>query len=116
VLHLHREGPHDRRARLGSGTLLIVDDIQAARAELAARGADPSEVFHFDGTLRVTGTQGRVPGPDPERRSYSSCRLPAGDGHYEDAGHSRSKNSARKRSASMTCATRQFGAPAARRV
>ena len=54
------------------GTLLIVDDIQAARAELVAHGADPSEVFHFDGTLRVTGTQGRLPGPDPERRSYSS--------------------------------------------
>jgi len=54
------------------GTLLIVDDIQAARAELVAHGADPSEVFHFDGTLRVTGTQGRLPGPDPEQRSYSS--------------------------------------------
>jgi catechol 2,3-dioxygenase-like lactoylglutathione lyase family enzyme len=54
------------------GTLLIVDDIHAARAELVAHGADPSEVFHFDGTLRVTGTQGRLPGPDPEQRSYSS--------------------------------------------
>jgi hypothetical protein len=31
-----------------------------------------SEVFHFDGTLRVVGTQGRTPGPDPEGRSYSS--------------------------------------------
>ena len=39
-----------------------------------------------------------------------------GGADYEDAGHSRSKNSARKRSASTTCATRQFGAPAARRV
>jgi catechol 2,3-dioxygenase-like lactoylglutathione lyase family enzyme len=54
------------------GVLLVVDDIQAARAELGARGADPSEVFHFDGTLRVTGTQDRLSGPDPERRSYSS--------------------------------------------
>ena len=54
------------------GMLLIVDDIQAARAELAAHGAAPSEVFHFDGTLRVTGTQDRRPGPDPERRSYAS--------------------------------------------
>jgi catechol 2,3-dioxygenase-like lactoylglutathione lyase family enzyme len=54
------------------GVLLIVDDIQAARAELVTRGANPSEVFHFDGTLRVTGTQDRLPGPDPERRSYSS--------------------------------------------
>jgi catechol 2,3-dioxygenase-like lactoylglutathione lyase family enzyme len=54
------------------GVLLIVDDIQAARAELIARGANPSEVFHFDGTLRVTGTKDRLPGPDPQRRSYSS--------------------------------------------
>src|SRR4029077_3809755 len=30
------------------GLLLIVDDIQAARADLAAHGANPSEVFHFD--------------------------------------------------------------------
>jgi hypothetical protein len=29
-----------------------------------------SEVFHFEGGLHFTGTQGRVPGPDPERRSY----------------------------------------------
>jgi len=56
----------------GQGALLIVDDIQAARADLVARGANPSEVFHFDGTLRVTGTQDRLPGPDPERRSYHS--------------------------------------------
>src|SRR3954451_13463036 len=28
------------------GLYLIVSDIEAARAELAARGADPSEVFH----------------------------------------------------------------------
>jgi catechol 2,3-dioxygenase-like lactoylglutathione lyase family enzyme len=54
------------------GVLLVVDDIQAARAELATHGANPSEVFHFDGTLRVTGTQDRLPGLDPERRSYSS--------------------------------------------
>ena len=32
-----------------------------------------SEVFHFDGQLlRVAGTKGRVPGPDPEGRSYFS--------------------------------------------
>jgi catechol 2,3-dioxygenase-like lactoylglutathione lyase family enzyme len=54
------------------GTLLIVEDIQAARAELVAHGAEPSEVFHFDGGLHVTGTHGRLPGPAPERRSYGS--------------------------------------------
>ena len=32
-----------------------------------------SEVFHFEGGLiRVVGTKGRVPGPDPEGRSYCS--------------------------------------------
>jgi catechol 2,3-dioxygenase-like lactoylglutathione lyase family enzyme len=52
------------------GLLLVVDDIQAARAELIEHGVDVSEVFHFEGGLHFTGTQGRVPGPDPEGRSY----------------------------------------------
>jgi catechol 2,3-dioxygenase-like lactoylglutathione lyase family enzyme len=54
------------------GTFLIVDNVDAARADLVARGVEVSEVFHFEGPLRVSGTQGRVPGPDPERRSYQS--------------------------------------------
>jgi len=54
------------------GTFLIVDDIEAARAELIRHGVEVGEVFHFDGTLRVVGTEGRVPGPGPEGRSYSS--------------------------------------------
>ena len=44
---------------------LVVDDIEAAQADLAGRGAEVSEVFHRDGAKRV-------PGPDPERRSYLS--------------------------------------------
>jgi catechol 2,3-dioxygenase-like lactoylglutathione lyase family enzyme len=44
--------------------LLAVDDIDAARADLISRGAEVSEVFHLDGE--------RVPGPDPQRRSYRS--------------------------------------------
>jgi len=52
------------------GTFLIVDDVAAARADLVRRGADVSEVFHFDGPLHVDGTKGRVPGPDPQGRSY----------------------------------------------
>ena len=62
-------------ARPGSvqGMLLIVDDIAAARDELVRRGVDVSEVFYFEaGRLHVTGTHGRVPGPDPEGRSYRS--------------------------------------------
>jgi catechol 2,3-dioxygenase-like lactoylglutathione lyase family enzyme len=54
------------------GTFLIVDDVKAARAELAGRGVDVSEVFHFEGPLNVIGTNGRAPGPDPEGRSYRS--------------------------------------------
>jgi catechol 2,3-dioxygenase-like lactoylglutathione lyase family enzyme len=54
------------------GTFLVVDDVKAARASLIERGVEVSEVFHFEGPLNVTGTKGRVPGPDPEGRSYSS--------------------------------------------
>ena len=55
------------------GTFLVVDDIEAARAELVGRGVDVSEVFHFDSNvLRVTGTKGRLPGPEPNRSSYFS--------------------------------------------
>ncbi len=54
------------------GLFLTVPDIEAARAELIGHGADVSEVFHFDGGIHVVGTKGRVPGPDPEGRSYFS--------------------------------------------
>jgi hypothetical protein len=52
---------------------LVVDDVEAARAELVARGADVSEVFHdAGGVFHHGGHDARVAGPDPERRSYSS--------------------------------------------
>ena len=55
------------------GTFLVVDDLEAARAKLTGHGVEVSDVFHFDGNLlRVAGTKGRVPGPDPEGRSYFS--------------------------------------------
>jgi catechol 2,3-dioxygenase-like lactoylglutathione lyase family enzyme len=55
------------------GTFLVVDDVEAARAELTGHGVDVSEVFHFAGNLlRAAGTNGRVPGPDPARSSYFS--------------------------------------------
>jgi catechol 2,3-dioxygenase-like lactoylglutathione lyase family enzyme len=47
------------------GLHLVVTDIYEARAELAGRGMDVSEVFHF-------GEGGQVPGPDPERGRYNS--------------------------------------------
>jgi catechol 2,3-dioxygenase-like lactoylglutathione lyase family enzyme len=46
---------------------LIVSDIEKARADLIARGAEVSEVFHFDGLLGP-----RVIGPDPKRGTYAS--------------------------------------------
>jgi catechol 2,3-dioxygenase-like lactoylglutathione lyase family enzyme len=54
------------------GTFLIVEDVAAARADLKARGADITDVFHFDGGLNVVLKDGRRPGPDPQGRSYSS--------------------------------------------
>ena len=55
------------------GLQLVVSDIEAARAELAGRGVDISEVFHdAGGVFHHAGTDGRVAGPDPKRSSYSS--------------------------------------------
>jgi len=54
------------------GLFLVVSDIESTCAQLRERGADVGEVFHFDGVLRVSGTDGRVPGPDPEGHSYRS--------------------------------------------
>jgi catechol 2,3-dioxygenase-like lactoylglutathione lyase family enzyme len=66
------------------GLHLIVSDVEAARAELIGRGIDVSEVFHdAGGVFHHAGTVGRVPGPDPERRSYgsfASFRDPDGNG------------------------------------
>jgi catechol 2,3-dioxygenase-like lactoylglutathione lyase family enzyme len=57
--------------QLGSGAsarfYLIVNDIEAARADLVARGIDVSDIFH-----RGVGKDSRLSGPDPERRSYAS--------------------------------------------
>ena len=54
--------------------LLIVSDIEAARLQLVANGADVSEVFHCaTGTgCRFPGIDVRVSGPHPEHLSYGS--------------------------------------------
>ena len=55
------------------GLTLVVDDIEAARAELISQGADVSEVFHdAGGVFHHAGTEGRVPGPAADRQSYGS--------------------------------------------
>jgi catechol 2,3-dioxygenase-like lactoylglutathione lyase family enzyme len=54
------------------GLFLVVSDLDAARAVLLGQGVDVSEVFHFSAGLHVLGTKGRVPGRDPQGRSYLS--------------------------------------------
>jgi hypothetical protein len=50
----------------------VAAGCHAARAAIKEHGVDISEVFHFEGPLHVTGTQGRVPGRHPQNQSYSS--------------------------------------------
>jgi catechol 2,3-dioxygenase-like lactoylglutathione lyase family enzyme len=55
------------------GLILSVYDLDATRAELIGHGVEVSEVWHDEGgVFHHAGTQGRVPGPDPEGRSYAS--------------------------------------------
>ena len=48
------------------GLFLVVEDIEAAREDLTGRGVDVSEIWHIE------PGRGRVPGLDPQRRSYFS--------------------------------------------
>ena len=56
------------------GNYLVVSDIEAARSELVARGADVGEVFHEGGAppLARFHPEGRVDGPAPDRTTYGS--------------------------------------------
>jgi len=55
------------------GLQLVVDDIEAARAELASGGADVSGVFHdAGGVFHHGGTAARVDGAATDRQSYGS--------------------------------------------
>jgi catechol 2,3-dioxygenase-like lactoylglutathione lyase family enzyme len=55
------------------GLLLVVEDIEAARAELVERGAPVSEVFHgAQGRFRPDDPGVRLQGRDPEGSSYRS--------------------------------------------
>jgi hypothetical protein len=76
-----------QRAGSIQGLHLIVSDIDAARAELAGRGGDVSELFHFEDGRRVAG-------PDPNRADYStflSFSDPDGNGWLvQEVGHTAS--------------------------
>jgi predicted enzyme related to lactoylglutathione lyase len=53
--------------------ILAVHDVDTARADLIARGAEVSEVFHFAaGPFNSTVENPRASGRDPQGRSYSS--------------------------------------------
>jgi catechol 2,3-dioxygenase-like lactoylglutathione lyase family enzyme len=55
------------------GLVLAVDDVDAARDDLVARGVDVSEVFHYaGGPFNEAAATPRVVGRDPEDRSYFS--------------------------------------------
>jgi catechol 2,3-dioxygenase-like lactoylglutathione lyase family enzyme len=53
-----------------TGLFLVVSDIQAAREELASRGVEVSDVFHFAASPAPFG--GPVGGPAPDHGSYGS--------------------------------------------
>jgi len=53
-------------------TFLAVSDIVAARAALAAKGVDVSEVFHIRDGGGLFDPEAREAGPAPDRRSYGS--------------------------------------------
>jgi len=57
------------------GLYLVVPDINAARDALTSHGAKVSEVFHSGAPgaqLDPEGASGRVSGPEPDHKSYSS--------------------------------------------
>jgi uncharacterized glyoxalase superfamily protein PhnB len=69
-------GVTDAAPGSSKGLHLVVADLEAALAELAKRGVEVSEPFHF-------GPAGQTPGLDPERRdygSYASFSDPDGNG------------------------------------
>jgi catechol 2,3-dioxygenase-like lactoylglutathione lyase family enzyme len=72
-------------ATAGSAELVLaVDDIDAARGDLGARGVDVSEVFHYaGGPFNNAVENSRVGGRDPQGRSYfsfASFQDPDGNG------------------------------------
>ena len=64
--------------------VLTVNNIDAARSDLIARGVDVSEIFHFaGGPFNTTLENPRVSGRDPEGRPYftfASFEDPEGNG------------------------------------
>jgi catechol 2,3-dioxygenase-like lactoylglutathione lyase family enzyme len=67
------KGIRSAQPGLADSLILAVDDLDAARADLVARGVEVSEVFHYaGGPFNNTGENPRVAGRDPKGRSYFS--------------------------------------------
>ena len=75
------KGIASARPGLADSLVLAVDDLDAAREDLIARGVKVSEIFHYaDGVFQV-GEKARVGGRDPQGRSYfASFEDPDGNG------------------------------------
>ena len=55
------------------GLQLVVNDIDAARADLVERGVEVSDVFHdAGGVFHHAGERNRAPGAAPEHKTYGS--------------------------------------------
>jgi catechol 2,3-dioxygenase-like lactoylglutathione lyase family enzyme len=55
------------------GLHLVARDIKTARSRLVERGVGVGELFHdAGGVFHHADTEGRVSGPDPERKDYGS--------------------------------------------
>lgn len=67
------KGVTDATPGSADSLMLVVSDIEAARAELVSRGVEVSEIFHDrGGVFHHAGTTDRLAGVDPQRRSYCS--------------------------------------------
>jgi catechol 2,3-dioxygenase-like lactoylglutathione lyase family enzyme len=68
------------------GLHLVVTDIEAAREELAGRGIDIGDPFHF-------GAEGQAPGLNPDRSDYGTyLRFSDPDGNVwlvQEVGHAK---------------------------
>jgi predicted enzyme related to lactoylglutathione lyase len=67
------KGVSEAKPGSSQGLQLVVDDIEAARADLLAKGVDVGEIFHDKGgTFYHVGTEWQVIGPAPNHGSYGS--------------------------------------------
>ena len=78
------KGVTSAKSGFADSLVLAVDNIDAARADLVARGVDVSEVFHYAGLPFNNSVENpRVRGRDPQGRTYftfASFKDPDGNG------------------------------------